>query len=55
MKKITALALSLTFLGVTAAPVFAQTTTPDPKLVAACKDKKKGDAVKVDGKDMKCP
>lgn len=24
-------------------------------LAAACKDKKPGDTVKVDGKDMKCP
>lgn len=27
----------------------------DEKLTAACKDKKAGDTVKVDGKDMKCP
>lgn len=25
------------------------------KLAAACKDKKAGDTVKVDGKDVKCP
>lgn len=27
----------------------------DDKLAAACKDKKAGDTVKVDGKDVKCP
>lgn len=27
----------------------------DDKLAAACKDKKAGEMVKVDGKDVKCP
>jgi hypothetical protein len=54
MKKVTALALAFAFIGTTTGPVLAQ-AQPDPKLVAACKDKKKGDTVKVDGKDMKCP
>lgn len=37
-----------------AAPAFAQ-AKPDDKLVAACKGKKAGDKVKVDGKDAVCP
>jgi len=36
------------------APAYAQTVDAK-KLADACKGKKKGDAVKVDGKDAKCP
>jgi hypothetical protein len=53
-KFLTAL-LAAMFATVTLAPVaFAQDKKADP-VAAACKDKKAGDVVKVDGKDVKCP
>lgn len=38
-----------------AAPTFAAKHEMDGKVAAACKGKKAGDTVKVDGKDVKCP
>jgi hypothetical protein len=43
------------FAAVTASPIaIAQEKKADP-VAAACKGKKAGDMVKVDGKDVKCP
>jgi len=53
-KFLTAL-LAAMFATMTLAPVaFAQDKKADP-VAAACKGKKAGDVVKVDGKDVKCP
>ena len=47
--------LAAMFTTVALAPVaFAQEKKANP-VTAACKDKKPGDVVKVDGKDVKCP
>jgi len=47
--------LAAMFATMTLAPVaFAQDKKADP-VAAACKGKKAGDVVKVDGKDVKCP
>jgi Cu/Ag efflux protein CusF len=47
--------LAAMFTTVALAPVaFAQEKKANP-VAAACKDKKPGDVVKVDGKDVKCP
>jgi len=47
--------LAAMFTTVALAPVaFAQEKKANP-VAAACKDKKPGDGVKVDGKDGKCP
>jgi len=53
-KFLTAVLVAL-FAAVTVSPVaIAQEKKSDP-VAAACKDKKPGDMVKVDGKDVKCP
>jgi len=55
MSKFIAAVLAAAFFAVTVTPVaFAQEKKPNP-VAAACKDKKPGDMVKVDGKDVKCP
>lgn len=59
MKKTLMSLIVLAFAAGLSAPTFAMKPEmdgkADPKLAAACKDKKAGDAVKVDGKDTKCP
>jgi len=53
-KSLTAILVAL-FAAVTVSSVaIAQEKKSDP-VAAACKDKKPGDMVKVDGKDVKCP
>jgi len=55
MTKLLTAVLAAMFATVTLAPVaFAQEKKADP-VAAACKGKKAGDVVKVDGKDVKCP
>ena len=55
MTKLLTALLAAMFATVTLAPVaFAQDKKADP-VAAACKGKKAGDVVKVDGKDVKCP
>jgi hypothetical protein len=55
MSKFIAAVLAATFAAVTVTPVaFAQEKKSNP-VAAACKGKKPGDMVKVDGKDVKCP
>ncbi len=54
MKKFLTSLMALTFvaaLGMSTAVLAAK----DDALTKACKDKKAGDTVKVDGKDAKCP
>ncbi|MFP5350661.1 MAG: hypothetical protein ACLGHO_12555 [Gammaproteobacteria bacterium] len=53
MKKTLMSLIALAFAAGLTAPTFAAKHEMD--LAAACKGKKAGDAVKVDGKDMKCP
>ena len=59
MSKLMTAVLASTFAMATISPVaFAQTKDGDKDMAAvaaACKDKKPGDVVKVDGKDVKCP
>jgi uncharacterized protein YxeA len=56
MKKILLSLVALAFAaGVSTAFAEKHMKPGDDKLVAACKDKKAGDTVKVDGKDTKCP
>lgn len=55
MKKTLMSLIALAFAAGLSAPTFAARHEMDGKLAAACKDKKAGDTVKVDGKDMKCP
>ena len=61
MSKLIGAVLAAAFAVATVSPVaFAQTKEEKAKaskaaLDAACKDKKPGDVVKVDGKDVKCP
>ena len=60
MSKLTSAVLAAAFAVATVSPVaFAQTkdgkAEASKALEAACKDKKAGDVVKVDGKDTKCP
>jgi hypothetical protein len=55
MKKILLSLVALAFAAGVSTAFAAAHMKPDDKLVAACKDKKAGDAVKVDGKDAKCP
>jgi hypothetical protein len=55
MTKLLTALLAATFATMTLAPVaFAQEKKASP-VAAACKGKKPGDVVKVDGKDVKCP
>jgi hypothetical protein len=61
MSKLISALLAAAFAVATVSPVaFAQTkeekaAKSKAALDAACKDKKPGDVVKVDGKDVKCP
>lgn len=62
MSKLTSAVLAAAFAVATVSPVaFAQTkdgkmdASKTAALEAACKGKKAGDVVKVDGKDTKCP
>lgn len=57
MKKILLTVVALAFAASSGVTFAAAHTGPkaDDKLAAACKDKKPGDTVKVDGKDAKCP
>jgi hypothetical protein len=62
MSKLIGAVLAAAFAVATVSPVaFAQTkeekkpAASTAALDAACKDKKPGDVVKVDGKDVKCP
>ena len=62
MSKLTSAVLAAAFAVATVSPVaFAQTkdgkadASKTAAREAACKDKKPGDVVKVDGKDTKCP
>ncbi|BAU50209.1 hypothetical protein SVA_3673 [Sulfurifustis variabilis] len=50
MKKTLSALLALGFLATT-----GLSFAGDDKVAAACKDKKAGETVKVDGKDVKCP
>lgn len=53
MSKLISAVFAAAFAVATVSPVaFAQDAS---KIAAACKDKKPGDTVKVDGKDVKCP
>ena len=55
MTKLLTALLAATFAMVTLVPAaFAQEKKASP-VAAACKGKKAGDVVKVDGKDVKCP
>jgi len=56
MNKLLTSLLALTFvagLGLSTSSMAADTASE--ALAKACKDKKPGDTVKVDGKEMKCP
>lgn len=59
MTKLLTVLLTATFAAATMTPIaFAAKHEMDKKespLAAACKGKKAGDVVKVDGKDVKCP
>lgn len=56
MSKLLTALLAATFAAATMTPIaFAAKHTMDEKIATACKDKKAGDVVKVDGKDVKCP
>ena len=61
MRKLISAVFAATFAMATVSPVaFAQTkqdkaATSKAALEAACKGKKAGDTVKVEGKDVKCP
>jgi hypothetical protein len=57
MKKLLLSVIALAFTaGVSTSILAASHVGPkDDKLAAACKDKKPGTSVKVDGKDVKCP
>jgi hypothetical protein len=56
MSKLLTTLLAALFATMTfSAVAFAQEKTKQSPLAAACKGKKPGDMVKVDGKDVKCP
>lgn len=55
MKKILMSLFALAFTAALAAPAFAMKHEADEKVAAACKGKKAGDKVSVDGKDVACP
>jgi hypothetical protein len=57
MRKLISAVFAATFAMATVSPVAFAQTKDDKKaaLEAACKGKKAGDVVKVDGKDVKCP
>ena len=54
MKKIVLSLVALAVVAGVSAPVFAAKHESE-KVMAACKDKKPGEMVKVDGKEVKCP
>jgi len=55
MSKLLTVLMATTFAAATLTPAaFAQEKKANP-VAAACKGKKPGDMVKVDGKDVKCP
>ena len=56
MSKLLTTLLAATFAAAILTPIaFAAKHTAEERLPTACKDKKAGDVVKVDGKDVKCP
>jgi hypothetical protein len=56
MSKLITTLLASIFAAATLTPIaFAAKHTMEERLATACKDKKPGDVVKVDGKDVKCP
>ena len=57
MKKLLTTLIALAFVGFASGAVFAMKHEgpKNDKLAAACKDKKPGETVKVDDKEMKCP
>lgn len=55
MKKLILSLIALSFLGTGAAFAMKHEGPAAEKLAAACKDKKPGDKVTVDGKEMTCP
>jgi Spy/CpxP family protein refolding chaperone len=56
MSKLLTTLLAATFAAATVTPIaFAAKHEMGEKVAAACKGKKAGDMVKVDGKDTKCP
>ena len=57
MKKILLSLIALAFAAGVSTAFAAAHEKPkgDDKVATACKDKKAGDTVKVDGKDVKCP
>jgi len=56
MSKLISAVLAAAFAVATVSPVaFAQEKKKADPVAAACKGKKAGDMVKVDGKDVKCP
>lgn len=56
MSKLLATVLASVFAAAIVSPVaFAQDKKKADPVATACKDKKPGDMVKVDGKDVKCP
>ena len=55
MKKTVLSLIVLAFAAGLSVPTFAMKHEMDAKVAAACKDKKAGDKVMVDGKETKCP
>jgi hypothetical protein len=55
MKKFLTSLLALTFIAGLGLSTASFAAKHDEALAKACKGKKAGDTVKVDGKDMKCP
>ena len=55
MKKTLMSLIVLAFAAGLSAPTFAMKHEMDGKMAAACKDKKPGDKVMMDGKETKCP
>lgn len=55
MKKILMSLMLLAFTAGLSAPAFSMKHEADEKVAAACKGKKAGDKVSVDGKDVTCP
>ena len=56
MSKLLTTLLAVTFAAATMTPVaFAAKHEMNERIATACKDKKPGDVVKVDDKDVKCP
>jgi hypothetical protein len=57
MSKLLTTLLAATFAAATLTPIAfaAKHEMAADKVATACKDKKPGDIVKIDGKDVKCP